>query len=259
MRSLVAFAGFGDRLELDPGLPLSLEITGPFAGALDLSDNLVLKAARLAAEFVSGLTLGSFRLEKHLPVAAGLGGGSADAAAVLRLIAMANRGQPDEVTQGAIADRLGSDIRACLRAAASWIQGRGEIVSAAPALPPVWAVLANPNVPVATADVFRILAAVSVTDAAPAAPPGHFANADALVEFMSSTANDLEEPARMIAPVIGEVLGSLAALPKAMIARLSGSGATCFALFRSQEDAEAAARQLAEIRQGWWVRGTNLC
>ncbi len=259
LRSLVAFAGHGDRLALEPGLPLSLETTGPFADDLDPNDNLVLKAAQLAVEAEPGLTLGRFRLEKNLPVASGLGGGSADAATALRLIASANDGRPDETRLGAIADRLGSDIRVCLHARSAWMQGRGEIVSPGPTLPPVWAVLANPGVSIATADVFSALTATKLAGVAHAEPPGAFADADALVEFMRGAPNDLERPARAITPVIGEVLAILAQLPNAMISRLSGSGATCFALFRTEEDAQTAARQLAQIRPRWWVRGTNLC
>lgn len=206
-----------------------------------------------------GLTLGRFRLEKNLPVASGLGGASADAAAALRLIASANVGRPGEAQLGAIADRLGSDIRVCLQPRSAWMQGRGEIVLSAPALPPVWAVLANPGMSVATADVFRALAAGTMDDGNLVEPPGSFADADALIEFMRGAPNDLERPARAIAPAIGEVLAILAELPNALIARLSGSGATCFALFRSEDDAQTAVRQLAQIRPHWWARGTNLC
>lgn len=257
IESLVVFADAGDRLTLTPGDRLELDVRGPTAEAAGTgSDNLVLKAARALAERVGGLRLGSFTLEKSLPVAAGLGGGSSDAAAALRLLAQANGLPLDDERLYAAARATGADVPVCLDPRPRMMRGIGEILSVPLALPALPAVLVNPGVAVPTKDVFAALAAPALSPAAPhddVAPAG--ARVAELVSALASRRNDLEAPALRLQPVIGEVLAALRA-SGCRLARMSGSGATCFGLFDSAAAAQAAARDLQRARPGWWV---NAC
>lgn len=257
IESLVVFADAGDRLTLTPGDRLELDVRGPTAEAAGAgSDNLVLKAARALAERVEGLRLGSFTLEKSLPVAAGLGGGSSDAAAALRLLAQANGLPLDDERLYAAARATGADVPVCLDPRPRMMRGIGEILSVPLALPALPAVLVNPGVAVPTKDVFAALAAPALSPAAPhddVAPAG--ARVAELVSALASRRNDLEAPALRLQPVIGEVLAALRA-SGCRLARMSGSGATCFGLFDSAAAAQAAARDLQRARPGWWV---NAC
>jgi 4-diphosphocytidyl-2-C-methyl-D-erythritol kinase len=253
LESLVAFAQLGDSLELEPCDALSLAVTGPFAAALG-GDNLIIKAAEVAKASNPGLKLGSFRLIKNLPVAAGLGGGSADAAAALRLLAKTNPGALPEAIIAAIAASLGSDITVCLESRAALMFGGGERVLPVAAFPPCAVVLVNPGLPLATREVFARLNAPPLAKAPddPVAPDlsGSF---DRLVAYVAARGNDLETPAIALAPVIRDILQALAQLPGARLARLSGSGPTCLALFRSLAEAERAAGLLAAHPGGWVV------
>lgn len=263
--SLVAFADVGDRLCLRPHhrREVSLAVTGRFAQAI-AGDNLVLRAARRFLEANPDAGGGHFLLDKRLPVAAGLGGGSSDAAAAVRLLAKANAAAgPESEALGAIApalSRLGADIPVCLHARAAWMTGTGERVSALGALPDVYAVLANPGVALATRDVFAALGAppLPADRGSPADLPSAFATLDSLITCLNRRPNDLEPPARARAPVIAGVLEALAAVPGSLLARLSGSGATCFALFGTWEAAEAAASRLTEERPQWWIAPARL-
>jgi 4-diphosphocytidyl-2-C-methyl-D-erythritol kinase len=260
LESLVAFARVGDRLDFTPGGALALEVRGPFAAAAGSpADNLVLKAARELQRLVSGLSLGRFALVKELPVAAGLGGGSADAAAALRLIARANALVPDDPRLFAAARATGADVPVCLDPRPRVMRGVGEVLSAPLDLPPLPAVLVNPGVPLATKDVFAAYAASASSGAAVFDPIAtRVASVDAALDALAGGANDLEPAAVALCPQVADALAALAATPGCRLARMSGSGATCFGLYASERAAAAAAHGLAAARGGWWVRETVL-
>lgn len=264
LESLVVFAGpeACDRLTLLPGRSFDLEITGPGASLLaseDVSINLVSRAVAAALRVAPDLSTGCFRLEKRLPVAAGIGGGSADAAAALRLLQRANPSDAS-IDWTTIAASIGADVPVCLEGRASVMRGLGEQVAPVPALPPVWAVLVNPGVALATADVFRALDAESL----PAdwsddglTPALALGDQDALLRHVAAGRNDLEAAAKQLCPPIADVISLLAGLEGARVARMSGSGPTCFALLESAEAAEAGRRHLALARPDWWVAATK--
>jgi 4-diphosphocytidyl-2-C-methyl-D-erythritol kinase len=258
--SLVAFADCGDSLSFAPGGELALTLGGPRAQAAgDVADNLVLKAAHALAASIPGICWGTFHLDKNLPVAAGLGGGSADAAAALRLLARANdlsRGDP-RLYEAACA--IGADVPVCLDPRPRLMQGIGEKLSEPIALPPLYALLVNPGVAVATKDVF---AGWSVADE-PAIPfdLGVLSKAVSygqLLSLLLTEPNDLESAAIALAPVIAEVLAAVRTLPGCGLARMSGSGATCFALFDTAAAAHGATEALNEMHPRWWIRATGL-
>jgi 4-diphosphocytidyl-2-C-methyl-D-erythritol kinase len=256
IESLVAFAGVGDALTFKPGDDLALTVGGPTAAAAgDVADNLVLKASRALAERVAGVTLGRFTLSKRLPVAAGLGGGSADAAAALRLLARANALAPDDPSLMQAARATGADVPVCLDPRPRRMRGIGDILSDPLDLPRLFAVLVNPGVAVATADVFAALAAPPAGQNAPAAEP---LGPAALLAEIAGGRNDLEAPAIELEPAIADVLAVLRKLPGCRLARMSGSGPTCFGLFDSSRAASAAARTLRVGYPAWWVRATVL-
>ena len=253
LRSLVAFTNFGDCLALDPGDGLDLKVEGPFAAALG-PGNLVLEAGRAARARVPGLRLGRFGLVKSLPVAAGLGGGSADAAAALRLIARANPGLIDEEVLAELAPTLGSDVRVCLKSKSVLMTGRGETVAPVHGFPACGVVLANPGKALATQEVYAALDAKKLG----ASPGGEerldFGGSfDALLAYALPRGNDLEAPAANLVPEIRTVLAALAALKGVRLARLSGSGPTCFALLPSEQDAKRSAGALAAAYPAWWI------
>ena len=256
IESLVAFAGVGDALTFTPGDDLALTVGGPTAAAAgDVADNLVLKAARALAERVAGVRLGRFTLSKRLPVAAGLGGGSADAAAALRLLARANALAPDDPRLSQAARATGADVPVCLDPRPRRMRGIGDVLSDPLDLPRLFAVLVNPGVAVATADVFAALAAPPAGQSAPAAQP--LGPAPLLAEIAGGR-NDLEAPAIELEPAIADVLAVLRKLPGCRLARMSGSGPTCFGLFDSSRAASAAGRTLRVGYPAWWVRATVL-
>ncbi|MBV8701977.1 4-(cytidine 5'-diphospho)-2-C-methyl-D-erythritol kinase [Bradyrhizobium sp.] len=265
LESVVAFADCADRLELLPGPELKLETTGPLADACGAtSDNLVLKAARLLAERVENLALGAFMLEKVLPVAAGIGGGSADAAAALRLLARLNGLAVDDARLQEVALKSGADVPVCLASRACDMTGVGETLLPL-SLPKLPALLVNPRMPVATKDVFAALGLrsgqlrVGASDVirAPAWPDDGASVGD-WVQVLASVPNDLEPPALRVQPVIADVLSALRASPGALLARMSGSGATCFAIFSSASEAQAAAAKLSAEHPDWWVHAGEL-
>lgn len=255
LESLVVFADVGDRLTFKPGGPLALAVHGPSAQAAgDNADNLVLKAARALAALVPDLTLGSFELDKRLPVAAGLGGGSSDAAAALRLIAGVNRLPADDPRLHAAARATGADVPVCLDPRPRVMRGIGEKLSAPLALPSLPAVLVNPGVAVPTKAVFaQWQPAAGDADPPPIEQAGRLKDADELMRFLGSQTNDLERPAIAVAPVISDVLSALRALPGCRLARMSGSGATCIGLFASAIAAQEAAASLQRYSPRWWV------
>ena len=264
LESLVCFAGVGDGLTLRPGARLGLDVHGPRADAAGPVDhNLVLKAARALADRVGGLLTGHFSLHKRLPAGAGLGGGSADAAAALRLLAHANRLSLADPRLMAAALATGADVPVCVDSKPRWMRGLGEILSEPVRLPPLHAVLVFPGLPLATKDVFaafhqngaRNTTAVPASSAFPE-PDGEIVPS-ALLEWLAQQCNHLEPAAIARLPVIAEVLGALRAQSGCALARMSGSGSACFAIFASQESAAAGARALA-VRKDWWVEETNI-
>lgn len=245
--SLAVFAGVGDVLRGEVAAGLNLEVQGPFAAGLSGEpDNLVLRAARALSGRGARLVL-----EKNLPVASGIGGGSADAAAALRLLCRLWQLAPPDLPGIALA--LGADVPVCLVRRPSRMGGVGERLDAAPRLPRCGLVLVNPGVAVATADVFR---ARRGDWSAPAELPRAWPDVAAMASDLRELRNDLEPPAIALRPVIGEVIGALAAVPGCRLARMSGSGATCFGLFDDPVLASEAAMRLRRPR--WWTWGGPL-
>jgi 4-diphosphocytidyl-2-C-methyl-D-erythritol kinase len=260
LESVVAFADCADRVSLTPGARLNLATTGPLAQACgEAADNLVFKAAQLLAERVPDLKLGDFTLDKVLPVAAGIGGGSADAAAALRLLAQANGLELDDPRLIEVARLTGADVPVCLASKACVMTGVGETLLPL-SLPKMPCVMVNPRIPVATKDVFKALGLrngqllVGFTDVlrAPAWPEAG-ASLEDWVEALAAGSNDLEAPATRIQPVIGEVISALNATNGAWLARMSGSGATCFAIYENTADAQRAAQKIQLDHPLWWV------
>jgi 4-diphosphocytidyl-2-C-methyl-D-erythritol kinase len=260
LESVVAFADCADRLSLAPGSSLDLTMSGPLAGACgETSDNLILKAAHLLGDRVPGLKTGSFTLDKVLPVAAGIGGGSADAAAALRLLAQLNSLALDDKRLLDVAIETGADVPVCLTSRACVMTGVGEALLPL-SLPKLPCVLVNPRVPVATRDVFNALGLrngelrVGATDVIRAtAWPEQGASVEDWVEVLAASSNDLEAPAMRLQPVIGEVIAALNATDGAWLARMSGSGATCFAIFENTAEAQRAAQKIQLDHPRWWV------
>jgi 4-diphosphocytidyl-2-C-methyl-D-erythritol kinase len=261
LESVVAFCDCADRLTLTPGPELSLTMAGPLASACgETSDNLVLKAAQLLGDRVAGLKVGSFVLEKILPVAAGIGGGSADAAAALRLLARLNDLELDDERLCEVALATGADVPVCLASRACDMTGVGETLMwlSPPKMP---CVLVNPCIPVATKDVFQALGLrhgellVGATDVVMqgASWPEEGGSLEEWVEALATGSNDLEALATKIQPVIGVVISALNATNGAWLARMSGSGATCFALYENTADAKRAADKILREHPEWWV------
>jgi 4-diphosphocytidyl-2-C-methyl-D-erythritol kinase len=260
LESLVAFAGAGDLLSLEPADDLALVVEGPTAQASGPVDsNLVMKAARALAQRVPALRMGRFRLLKRLPAAAGIGGGSSDAAAALRLLARLNglSFSDSRVFEAAVV--TGSDVPACLDPCARMMRGRGDELGPRLALAPLFAVLVNPGVALETARVFGEIG-LERGEASPfgAHPAIEAETFDSLLAKLRSARNDMEDAACVLATVIDDVLAVLAAAPGARLARMSGSGATCFALFADCRAAARAAKVIAREHSGWWVKATAL-
>jgi 4-diphosphocytidyl-2-C-methyl-D-erythritol kinase len=256
IESLVAFADVGDALTFSLGGALALRVAGPTAAAAgQIADNLVLKAARALAERVERLKLGGFALTKRLPVAAGLGGGSADAAAALRLLARANGLAADDPRLMEAARATGADVPVCLDPRPRFMRGVGDVLSDPLDLPRLFAVLLNPGVAVATKEVFATLAVPTSGQTALAAICTGTA---ALLDEIARGRNDLEGAAIELEPAIADALAVLRNLPGCRLARMSGSGATCFGLFDSLDAARGAARRLRVGYPDWWVRATTL-
>jgi 4-diphosphocytidyl-2-C-methyl-D-erythritol kinase len=257
LESLVVFAAHGDGIWLEHADGISISIAGPFgAGLTSGDDNLTIRAARTLAERVRTASGVRITLHKSIPVASGLGGGSADAAAVLRGLVRLWNLDLDRNDLREIAASIGADVPVCIDSAAAWMEGRGERIAPLPALPGIGLLLANPGVGVPTADVFAALR--ERRGLGLGRPTAAFEDARALVRFLHSTTNDLEAPARAVAPVIGEVLEEIARLPGVLLARMSGSGASCFGLFVDEHLAGAAAILLRQRRPNWWIETGGL-
>ena len=252
----MAFADIGDEVVAAPADTLSLEVGGPEAAALaGLGDgNLVLRAARDLAAHHGLAPQVALRLDKHLPVASGIGGGSSDAAATLRALA-ALWGRPLDSGTMKIAATLGADVPACLDGRPAWVGGIGERLDPLPGLPPLGIILANPRRELPTAAVFRARRGGFTAGEQPRAAPS---DAAALLDLLRRCRNDLTEVALSLMPDIAAVLARLADLPDAYLSRMSGSGATCFALFADRQAAERAAAMLTAAERRWWVRAGAL-
>lgn len=254
--SLVVFADVGDRLEAAPAGDLTLEITGARADGLDAGpDNLVLRAAHALRARLGNVGGARLQLEKNLPVASGIGGGSADAAAAIKLLARLWGADPGRQDLSGMALDLGADVPVCLFGQAAYLSGIGEKLEPAAGMPSFAAVLANPGVQVSTPAVFKAregeFSGPGRIDVTPADRAGWLA-------ALGRRRNDLEAPARALAPAIGGVLDALEAAAGCRLARMSGSGATCFGLFETATEADAAAEMLRRAQPDWWVVATTL-
>ena len=254
--SLVTFTALADSLEIAPADALSLTVRGPFAEALGTGENLATRAAVALGERLGRPAAVRITLQKRIPVAAGLGGGSADAAAVLRGLARlwglgaAHASDLQDVALG-----LGADVPVCLHARAAYMAGIGEVLSAPPPLPACGVLLVNPGVPVPTRAIFAARqGSFSVAQRFQESPT----DAAALARLLRARRNDLERPALAHAPEVGGVLARLGAAPGCLLARMSGSGGTCFGLFADEAEATHAARAIARDHPGWWVHPAHL-
>jgi len=254
--SLIAFAGTGDQITIEPCTDLTFSVTGPRAAGIPLSDdNLVLKAARLLATHTNISAGAAITLEKNLPASSGIGGGSADAAATL--IGLAQHWNLSITTPElcALGLPLGADIPICVYGQAALVSGIGEIIKPAPTLPSAWLVLANPGVPVSTP---RVFAARTGDFSKPAPLDKKPKDARDFATALKTRRNDLTDAAIAVAPAIKETLDALQQCPDALLSRLSGSGATCFALFAGEQQAQTGAKTLKNDHPDWWIEATPL-
>jgi 4-diphosphocytidyl-2-C-methyl-D-erythritol kinase len=257
IESLVVFAANSDRITLEPAAHPSVEVTGPFAMAL-AGENLISMALARLQQIEPRLTLGRVTLEKNLPVAAGLGGGSADAAAVLRAVRKANPQFATALDWRAIAVRLGADVAVCLVSRPAFMWGIGDKVRLLDRFPQLPAVLVNPRRPLLTARVFKALrAGVAPMSLEPPEIVGPFTTAKDLIAHLARQGNDLERPATQLLPVIADIKSTLSGRPGCVVARLSGSGPTCYGIFDAGEAASEAAALIASAHPDWWVQATR--
>lgn len=258
LESLVVFADVADEIEALPAETDTLTVTGPFAKALGNGDNLITRAVKaFRAQWPGAVEPGlALTLRKNLPVAAGIGGGSADAAAALRLLAGFSSQNIALPELSALALRLGADVPACLLSVPLVARGVGEILAPLPQFPPLHVVLVNPLVPVATADIFRRLRA---HDNYPLpALPDPLTRPAQLGLWLAETRNDLQPPAIKLVPAIGDLIEYLSQMQGCMLARMSGSGATVFGLFGSSAQAHQAAHDLRQAHPDYWVAAAPL-
>jgi 4-diphosphocytidyl-2-C-methyl-D-erythritol kinase len=259
--SLMTFADVGDVIAVQPSEAPEFQVAGPFGAECgEGNENLVVRACQALLAGVRG-PRPPFRLilDKRLPVAAGLGGGSSDAGATLRLLSYALEMPVQDEALEAIAAQLGADGAACFRAEPLIAEGRGELLSPAPQMPELNAVLVNPGVASSTAAVYRAFDEAGAIGGADRPPmPDVFEGPEDVAAFLSLCRNDLQAPAVALTPIIGEVLETLAGEPETLLARMSGSGATCFALCAGDIEAEGLAERLEAMRPGWWIRRCRL-
>ena len=260
LKSLFVFAEDGDHLRAAPADEMGLTITGPFADALAgevVESNLVWRAAEILREKYNITSGAALELDKRLPVAAGIGGGSADAAAALRaLVRLWGLDIPDETLQD-IAFELGADVPACLKRQPVNVGGAGEVLTPGPSLPSLWVCLVNPRVALNTGPVFRAFDEANPDPAEPVLADGSdFSTNDAFVKLFEGTKNDLEAHAAQLRPEIAETLTFLASSENSLASRMSGSGATCFALFETEQSAKECARDAAA--KGWWAMAAKV-
>jgi 4-diphosphocytidyl-2-C-methyl-D-erythritol kinase len=257
IESLVTFADVHDIVTLQPGAFSSVTVAGPWAQQI-AGENLLARTLALLEKAEPAVRLGAVHLEKRLPVAAGLGGGSADAAALLRAVRRANPERAHRMPWQEIAARLGSDVPVCLVDRPALIWGRGERMTALSALPAMPAVLANPCKPLPTGPVFAALRSGPASPAAQAPAVPALAGLDAALGYMLARGNDLEPAAMGLMPEVAEIKAALAAQAGRGLVAMSGSGPTCFAVFSTAAEAERAAGSVADANAGWWVVCTTL-
>lgn len=254
--SLIAFAGIGDTVEVRPAPSLAFSVEGPMAAGVPANDdNLVPRAARALAAAAGIEPEADIRLVKRLPMAAGVGGGSADAAAALRALRRLWRVDIDDGTMAALALGLGADVPVCLAGRAAFVGGIGEAIDPVPPLPRCWIVLVNPGVPASTPAVFKARQGAFSAPARFAEAP---TDAAAFAALLRSRRNDLTAAALTVAPEIGTVLDALERCPGILLARMSGSGATCFGLFGDSDAATEAALALKRGHPGWWAKAGSM-
>lgn len=265
--SLVAFADCGDRIEIEPASDFSFRIKGPFASAFTAAErdetpesaNIAVRAAWLYAQTAGKDLSCRLTLIKNMPLAAGIGGGSSDAAAVLWALAVF-WGLPCPHPQiTALAGTLGADVPACLAAAPVHMTGIGDILQPVPFLPDMPVLLVNPGQSCSTPEIFRLFdrsvqAPAGVSDRLPVSMPDSMLETEGLITFLLHKTNDLQKAAAGHVPAIAEVLGALGSSRGCRLARMSGSGATCFGLFDREEDVSAAATEILRDHPSWWVR-----
>lgn len=246
--SLVVFTSVGDRLTVEPAKELSLAATGPYAADVPLDEsNLVLKAARMLGSSEGA----KITLEKNLPVASGIGGGSSDAAAALRVLSSYWKAPlPDDISA------LGADVPVCMHGFPTRMSGIGEVLDSVPQLPLCWLVLVNPGVGVSTPAIFGQLSEKENRPMPEVLPD--FGSCRDFAAWLGWMRNDLEAPAMRVQPVIATVLSALRAQKGCLLARMSGSGATCWGMFETEEQAQDAALSIAQDRQGWWCEATEV-
>ena len=259
LESLVAFADVSDELAFTPGSQDGLSMDGPFAGLVD-GENLILKAKRAVSSWLGVPVNGHFVLKKNIPVAAGLGGGSSDAAAAIRALLRSydSAAAPTNFIERSAA--VGADVPICLLNSAGWMCGLGERVTPVKGLELLPAILVNPRIKLSTADVFRTLNAPTIRSLAQEAPPAFpgWTSPEGAAVFLREGRNDLETPAMALEPAVGQVLDTLRRLDGCLLARLSGSGPTCFAIFSCPHCSASAADEIQRGHPGWWVRATML-
>lgn len=257
LESLVMFADFGDQLSLDPDRAFGVDVTGPFATAI-AGQNLVVQAAAAVSKAAPGASLGRFAIDKQIPVAAGLGGGSADAAAALRLLRTLNADMADRIDWAGIAACIGADVPACLSSRPAMVWGYGERLLPVESWPELSAVLVNAMQPAPADKTRRVFAALGAPALAsellaPSLPP-----ADDHMDWLSAQANDLEAPASHVLPGEDAVAAALRQQPGCRLVRMSGAGPTWFAIFDGAAAACAAAQAIASANPAWWVRTVRL-
>lgn len=258
LQSLVVFADCGDVLRGELAPALALDVTGPFAGALgDKSNNLVLRAATALGDCLGRKRGARLTLEKNLPVASGIGGGSADAAAALRLLAKLWEASVEPEVLASLALRLGADVPVCLDSRPALMWGIGDLVVRTDALPPFWLVLANPGIAVSTAQVFKVLNASPLDELGIGPKLPAMTGLDALISWLTAHGNDLEAPAQKLAPVIADVIAAIGETKGCRLARMSGSGATCFGIYAGEAEARAAEAELKAKQPRWWIAAAN--
>jgi 4-diphosphocytidyl-2-C-methyl-D-erythritol kinase len=263
LESIVAFADIADELHFDRGPTFTLQSSGPLSGDLPRrDDNIIMKAAAALAHGCSAVPPGAaIHLHKVLPVEAGIGGGSANAAACLRGLLRLSGASMSETALHQIAVGLGADVPVCLRSRVSMMSGIGHIIDPLPDLPDVYCVLVNPRVGVPTGPVFQalgLLQGAMIEKPAPPVPREAFRTAHDLVEHLQACRNDLEAPSSQMVGEIADVEDTLMATEGCLMARMSGSGATCFGLYADQAAADAAAALLARDKPGWWSASAKL-
>jgi 4-diphosphocytidyl-2-C-methyl-D-erythritol kinase len=257
LESLVTFSRGGDAVTLAPEEPLALSVKGPtLAASGRVEDNLVLQAARHFSDRFPGAKLGAFHLVKRLPVAAGIGGGSSDSAAALRLLARANALSIDDPRIMEAAKASGADVSVCLARRARMMRGIGDALGPLLAIPPIVALLVNPGMPVETKSVFAKMNIAPGTATRFGRHPELYPKiqTEDLIAALRKARNDLEAAACLLAPIIGDVLAVLSAAPGCRLARMSGSGATCFAIFPDCRSAARARKAILRAHPSWWTK-----